>query len=787
MDELSAIDQKISALKAELAQLEAKRLKLIAAKESVSTACSNTMSPEQKVELFQRYFRGNTYCYAVRWQNKQGRSGYSIACNNEWRQGICNKPKVKCLECPNQAFKPLDGKALYDHLSGKSIVGIYPMDSDSNCWFLAIDFDKKDWKEASLAYAEACRCNGIDFLLERSRSGNGAHVWIFFETKVDAASVRKLGFKLLDQAMQIHGTLSFESYDRLFPNQDFLPVAGIGNLIALPLQKGARAEGNSEFVDGNFLSYQDQWQILASTKKLTIDALVKLVASYDSNESTVHDQTESTLPPWERNLPVTSSVISGCPDSIEITLANRVYIPIETLPNALIARLKKLASFSNPKFFKAQGLRLSTNGISRYISLAEIDSGYLFLPRGCIDDVYELLKQSGINLLFDDKRRTGTRLKSIQFNGELRKEQKKAVDTVSKFDIGVLHAPTAFGKTVTAIGLLCKRKVNTLILVHNKQLVEQWQERLKAFTTDVEIGVITGSKKKPTKAVDVATYQSLLNRSDNTVNPVVHEYGQIIIDECHHLSAPQYEKLLGEVHAKYVLGISATLERRDGHQPIIFMQAGRVRHTIASSSSVKFIQSLQKKEVLFEPPLQLATQDPRPHIADVYRWLIEHEMRNQLIVGDIEEEVKQERVPIVLTERREHAKFLSEMLTQRKIQNEVLVGAMKKKDREEANEKLATTQVLVATGRFIGEGFDLPRLDTLVLALPVSWKGALVQYVGRIQREYDGKKEIRVKAGLGLLDYSLWDKHKDFYIASIQAGVAHEFQHMERLVRDTIS
>lgn len=588
-----------------------------------------------------------------------------------------------------------------------------------------------------------CKRNGIDYLLERSRSGNGAHVWVFFEAKVDATSARKLGFILLDQAMQIHGALSFDSYDRLFPNQDHLPIAGIGNLIALPLQKGARTKGNSVFVDTTFTPYQDQWQVLSSIKKLSVDKLETLVKTFVSEDSV---QTSATkLMPWDRNLPDGNNItIAGCPEQIRITLANRVYIPTELLPSALIARLKKTASFSNPKFFKAQGWRLSTNGISRFISLAELDSGYLVLPRGCIDDVYEILKLSNIEVLVDDKRKSGVRLNSISFHGELRKEQKKAVDIISKYDIGVLHAPTAFGKTVTSIGLICRRKTNTLILVHNKQLVEQWVERLKSFLVGVEVGVLTGTKKKPTNIIDVATYQSLLNRSDNTADPIVHQYGQIIIDECHHLSAPQYERLLGEIHAKYVLGISATLERRDGHQPIIFMQAGKVRHTITSTSSVKFIQSLQKRDVTFDPPIQLITQEPRPHISDVYRWLVENGLRNQMIISDIEAEINQGRVPIVLTERREHANLLSDMLTKKSIDNEVLVGAMKKKTRDAINEKLATTKVLVATGRFIGEGFDLPRLDTLVLALPVSWKGALVQYVGRIQREFDGKSEIRV-------------------------------------------
>ncbi|MFA0252288.1 DEAD/DEAH box helicase, partial [Vibrio sp. 10N.261.45.A4] len=290
----------------------------------------------------------------------------------------------------------------------------------------------------------------------------------------------------------------------------------------------------------------------------------------------------------------------------------------------------------------------------------------------------------------------------------------------------------------------CQRKVNTLVLVHNKQLVDQWQERLKVFAQGVEVGVWTGSKKKPTGQIDIATYQSLFNRSNNSVNGLVQDYGQVIVDECHHLSAPQFERVLSESHAKFIVGISATLERRDGHQPIIFMQAGRVRHSIKSDQGSRLVQRLEKKALLFEVPLSLISDEPKPHISEVYRWLMLHSERNKVIIEDIKLEVGKGRVPIVLTERREHANIISKLLDDTGLKHQMLVGAMKKKQQADVMEKLATTEVLVATGRFIGEGFDLPRLDTLILALPVSWKGSLIQYVGRIQREFEGKDEVKV-------------------------------------------
>ncbi|MCE7651754.1 TOTE conflict system archaeo-eukaryotic primase domain-containing protein [Vibrio fluvialis] len=740
MDELELIEQKIHELKKELAQLEQQKQRLLT-QEAINKKPVCEMSPQQKLSIYQSYFKGNTQCYAHRWQNQQGRSGYAIACENEWHQGLCGKPKIKCLECPNQAFKPLDDAAMYAHLTGKEVVGLYPMLADNTCWLLAVDFDKSDWQEASLAYVEVCKLKGIDCLLEQSRSGQGAHVWIFFAQAIDAKVARQLGFYLLDEAMKIHGALSFDSYDRLFPNQDVLPIGGIGNLIALPLQKQARANGNSVFVDQSFTPYSDQWEMLASMGRLSIEKIELLLESRVEHRNDAEDGV--SIKPWERTVNTTVA-IPDKPKALDIVLANRLYLPISQVPNPLIAQFKKLASFSNPKFFKAQGLRLSTNGIARFICLAELDSGYLCLPRGCWDDVKAICSELGIALQVTDNRFVGQALAGMTFVGSLRSAQSKAIDELMQHDIGVLHAPTAFGKTVTAIGLIQRRGVNTLILVHNKQLVDQWQERLKTFTQGIGIGVYTGTKKKPTGQVDIATYQSLINRSDNSVHSLVKEYGQIIVDECHHLSAPQYEQVLSEAHAKYVVGVSATLERRDGHQPIIFMQAGRVRHTIKSDRNNQFAQVLDRRELTLEVPLHLSSNEPKPHISEIYRWLMLHPIRNATIVEGIQNEVAKGRVPIVLTERREHANIIAGLLNDVGITHQILVGSMKKKQQAEVMSKLDSTQVIVATGRFVGEGFDLPRLDTLILALPVSWKGSLIQYVGRIQRDYKGKEEVKV-------------------------------------------
>ncbi|MEJ6120345.1 DEAD/DEAH box helicase [Vibrio sp. 2-Bac 85] len=732
-------EAELKAIEAKLIELDSERTILLARRTALLSINIDTLrlSSSQKIDIFMKLFRGRQDIYANRWQNKQGRSGYSVSCHNEWQQGKCNKPKVKCMECVHQAFKTLDQQANYDHLAGKYTLGLYPLLEDNRCWLLAADFDKSDWQEAVSAFRKACIALNVPCSVERSRSGNGAHIWVFFESPVFAKDARQLGFMLLDKAMEFHAGLSFESYDRLFPNQDILPIGGFGNLIALPLQHTPRQQGNSVFIDADFNPYFDQWAYLVSTEKLTSKQLEMIVN--DKKDLKISSERK----PWALKYVEERETISGCPAKLTLVLANRLYINIAALPQALLARLKRIASFSNPVFFKTQALRFSTNGIPRFICLAEVENGYLALPRGCFDEISSLLANNGIEIVLDDKRKLGTRLKELKFKGDLRKDQKKAVAALAQHDFGVLHAPTAFGKTVTAIGLIHRRKVNTLILVHSRQLLDQWKERLSAFLDCCEVGLIGGGKRKSTGEVDIATYQSLINRKDNSVDSLLYDYGQVIIDECHHISAPNYERLLNEVHAKYVLGITATPNRQDGHQPIIFMQAGPIRHVVVNESN-KFIQQVRLSRLQSELPSELSDTGNRPHIADVYRWLMSDDKRNALIVADILSVVEQQRHPIVLTERREHAQLLGDLLSQKGILFQLLRGAMSVKERDQAMTALDETQVIIATGKYIGEGFDLPKLDTLFLVLPISWKGSLVQYVGRIQRQFEGKEKVIV-------------------------------------------
>ncbi len=741
--ELQAIEKRLTALEEEKETLLTRQRILLEQIKPFqpSDAQLSEFSTAEKIVIFQRLFIGRMDIFATRWENTRGRNGYSVACHNEWVSGICQKPVVKCSECAHRNFKGINQQEIYGHLSGKQIIGLYPLLQDNACHFLAFDLDKSDWQQAVLALAERCNELHIPHAVERSRSGKGAHLWIFFESAIPAKDARLLGSKLLDLAMETHPGLSFESYDRLFPNQDFMPSGGFGNLIALPLQFIPRQSGNSVFVDNTFKPHPDQWLFLKQLEKLPSQILYSLIQK--PTGSTIPTN-ESQPNPWEKALPIEHTKLSNCPKTLVLVLANQLYIPTASLPPLLITRLKRLASFANPAFYKAQAMRFSTQGTPRYICCARFEDDYLILPRGCLDDVVILLEEQGIHIEYNDQRYAGTSIEGIQFLGGLKKNQIEAVSALLKFDTGTLHAPTAFGKTVTAIGIIAQRKTNTLILVHSRQLLDQWKERLNAFVSGVSIGVIGGGKCKPSYEIDIATYQSFIRRKSGEMDPLLLKYGQIIVDECHHVSAPSFELMLSEVRAKYVLGLTATPERQDGHQRIIFMQTGAIRHHAKADGTQLLEQKVIIRQLHTTLPLEFSLANVKPHIANVYEWLMRSNSRNQQIVDDVVMETKNGRNPLVLTERREHATLLSELLINLGFEVVVLQGGMKAKERQVAEEALKTAPIIIATGKYIGEGFDLPRLDTLFLAMPISWKGSLAQYAGRIHRQMSGKDRVTI-------------------------------------------
>ena len=590
--------------------------------------------------------------------------------------------KTKCPKCPNRLFAALNDKAVYKHLSGqdalcRDVIGIYPMLPYETTYFLAIDFDDGDWQKDITAVRNVCKMHDIPCAVERSRSGEGGHLWVFFESPVSASKARKLGSGLLTQAMKERHEIRFDSYDRMFPNQDTMPNGGFGNLIALPLQKQAVKHGNSVFIDEYFMPYSDQWAFLSSIRRMTetdVDSAITVLCDQTELGELYTDDTENADKPWEL-LPQQAKEYAF-PADLQIILANMLYIPKAGLPQKTMNKLKRLACFKNPDFYKAQGMRMSTYGKPRIISLASEDEHYLMLPRGCRENLESFLTEQGCKYTIKDERIIGREI-NVEFNGKLRHDQQDAVETFLQYDTGVLAAATAFGKTVAAIGLIAERRVNTLILVHTQALLQQWKKALEQFLIVNEalpeqpvkhgrrkklscIGQLGGSKNTLSGIVDIAIMQSLI--TDHEVKQLVNDYGMIIVDECHHVSAESFECVLKEAHAKYVYGLTATPKRSDGHQPIIFMQCGVIRY---SADAKEYAAKHNFSHILVPrfTKFRMDISDDKPTITDIYKRLTESEYRNALIAKDVRVTVQSGRTPIIISERMTHIRLLAEMLS----------------------------------------------------------------------------------------------------------------------------
>lgn len=721
-------------------------------------------STGEKIALFRSLFRGREDVYPRRFESKKtGRSGYAPACGNEWVRGICEKPRIKCGDCPHRAFLHVTDEVVRCHLSGKDragqefIAGVYPMLADETCHFLAMDFDKETWRDDVLAVMATCRDLDIPAALERSRSGNGGHIWMFFADAVPATLARKLGSFVLTETMERRPELGLASYDRLFPNQDTLPKGGFGNLIALPMQKVPREKGNSVFVDGALSPYPDQWAFLSSIRRLSRDRIESITRDAESRGRvvgvrfalTADDEPEpwNTLPSRRHREPPISDPL---PKEIEVVLGDGVYLRKKDLPPALRNRLLRLAAFQNPEFYRAQAMRLSTYEKPRVIACGEDLPAHIGLPRGCLGEILTLFEDLKIKPLIRDERVTGTPLE-LHFTGTLRPEQETAAAAMLAHDTGVLSATTAFGKTVLAAHLIAARGVNTLILVHRQQLLEQWIDRLSSFLglPAKSIGRLGGGHRKLTGKIDVALIQSLVRK--RVVDDHVAEYGHLVIDECHHMSAQSFELVARRAKARFVLGLSATVTRKDGHHPIIFMQCGPVRHRVDAKQQADARPF--SHHVIVRPTGLRSMAEPDPDRRLEYQNLcaeiIRSEPRNQMIRDDVAAALREGHSPLVLTERTEHVAVLADLIRPHAPHLIILQGGMGRKSLREAIAQLAAvpeseSRVVIATGKFVGEGFDDSRLDKLFLTMPVSWRGIIAQYAGRLHRLHDGKREVRV-------------------------------------------
>ena len=720
---------------------------------------------QKRLDLFRELFHGREDVYAQRFVSKAGKAGYQPVCRNRWSSG-CQEHRYRCEGCSIREFVPLDNSVLHKHLDRKAkekdviVVGIYPILEDNTVFFLCADFDDKNsehgYKEDVLSYVHVCKEWGIPAYIERSRSGNGAHVWVFFSEAIQAAKARKLGFAILGAAMENNVRIEMKSYDRFFPNQDFLPKGGFGNLIALPLQGVARRNDNSVFVNESFIPYSDQWALLSSVSTLSGDEISIILEKHNVR---LDLSSSSESKPWETPKPdrISFEDFNG---PINLVRANGMYVPIKSVSGKVIRLLKGLASFRNPKYYELLNARKPLYHTPSIVSCYEMMDDYLQLPRGCEDAVIELI-QSNFSSWEENNQTNAGRSIDVEFVGQLRPEQEEAVQRMLAYNNGVLAATTAFGKTVAAIGMIARRKTNTLILVHSKALLEQWKSEIEKFLIINEpepeaekkgrgrkivynhIGLLDGTRNTLHGIIDIAVFNSAI--SEDGVKPFVRDYGMVIADECHHAAAIGYERVLKFINARYVYGLSATPTRQDGMTPIVFMQCGPIRFKSDAKAQIAR-QSFNRVLVpRFTPFRALEEKTAIQYLSD----LAIDKARNQLIVEDVVASLSEGRCPIILTKRKDHIDILAEMLKPYCRNVIRLIGTASAKEKRQMMERLkeipeSESLVIVATGKYVGEGFNYPRLDTLFIALPVAYSNIVQQYTGRLHREFEGKKEVRV-------------------------------------------
>lgn len=732
-------------------------------------------------DFFMMFCRGRKNVYDLRYTNpKTGKNGYYTQCFNRWDRGchIQKKDGVRCKDCELRAYKPVTLPLIKAHMNGtdpngNDVVAIYPMLENNLCQLLVFDFDNHakgaeqedyaniddGWKEEINALRRICKNLDVDAVVERSRSGRGAHLWIFFKEMVPARLARRFGFALLEKGAESVNLKSFKYYDRMIPTQDVLPEGGLGNVIALPLQGMALKSGNSAFIDENWNAYEDQLNVLAGTRRLTRQGIEDYLSLWYSTGSTSEDN--GTDAPWDKNSEIEAASVKGV---VRIVLADRIYIDSSGMSNKTKRQLRRMATFSNKQYFQNQAMDMPNYDESRFIYLGSDEGKYIVLPRGLREDILKKFDNAGIRYKIEDKRTQGREL-NISFKGELRESQIPAAETMLENETGILHAATAFGKTVVCCDMIARRGISTLILVDRADLMNQWIKRLDEFLDIDEelpeyqtktgrtrkrkslIGNLQGAHDTLTGIVDVAMIRSL--KKKDGFHPMLKEYAQVYFDECHHAASESAIEVLQEINAKYVYGVTATPKRGDGKEKINEFLLGPIRYRFTAKDRAEEQNIDHLVYPRFTRTVKPHHLSKTPYGNDAYELIRNNDVRDEQIIRDVADCVQAGRTPVVLTKYVDHANKLSERLKKYADRLILLTGANGTKARRAQVKELnevddSDSLILVGTGSLLGEGFDFPRLDTLFMATPVSGENAVEQYVGRLNRDYDGKENVIV-------------------------------------------
>ena len=732
-------------------------------------------------DFFMMFCRGRKDVYDLRYTNpKTGKNGYYTQCFNRWDRGchIQKKDGVRCKDCELRAYKPVTLPLIKAHMNGtdpngNDVVAIYPMLENNLCQLLVFDFDNHakgaeqedyaniadGWKEEINALRRICKNLNVDAVVERSRSGRGAHLWIFFKEMVPARLARKFGFALLEKGAESVNLKSFKYYDRMIPTQDALPEGGLGNVIALPLQGMALKSGNSAFVDENWNAYEDQLKVLAGTRRLTRQEIDDYLSLWYSTGFTSEDN--GTDAPWDKNSEIEAGSVKGV---VRIVLADRIYIDSSGMSNKTKRQLRRMATFSNKQYFQNQAMDMPNYDESRFIYLGSDEGKYIVLPRGLREDIQKKFDNAGIRYKIEDKRTQGREL-NISFKGELRESQIPAAETMLENETGILHAATAFGKTVVCCDMIARRGISTLILVDRADLMNQWIKRLDEFLDIDEelpeyqtktgrtrkrkslIGNLQGAHDTLTGIVDVAMIRSL--KKKDGFHPMLKEYAQVYFDECHHAASESAIEVLQEINAKYVYGVTATPKRGDGKEKINEFLLGPIRYRFTAKDRAEEQNIDHLVYPRFTRTVKPHHLSKTPYGNDAYELIRNNDVRDEQIIRDVADCVQAGRTPVVLTKYVDHANKLSERLKKYADRLILLTGANGTKVRRAQVKELnevddSDSLILVGTGSLLGEGFDFPRLDTLFMATPVSGENVVEQYVGRLNRDYDGKENVIV-------------------------------------------